>query len=182
MRISVFVDPKLNLVCFVSVTFKESIGIFDVENYLPVIIGRQSDLTNYNAPRLGSTISLGVPVRSLTLRSTFKWTHNGTVLPGKHFGPVYVLSTNGQLIIRRSVLEDEGIYQSFISNELGTMFGRTFLMKFTGDLIIHLWPLRHHFVAETTDYDDDDDTDCVFVFIFQSLGHFFPPQDPPSTQ
>ncbi|XP_044174123.1 fibropellin-3-like [Acropora millepora] len=69
-------------------TFKASIGISDVENYLPVIIGHQNDLTNYNAPRLRSRISFPVPFRSLTLRSTFKWTHNGTVLPVRNFGRV----------------------------------------------------------------------------------------------
>ncbi|XP_074635576.1 uncharacterized protein LOC141893971 isoform X3 [Acropora palmata] len=111
-------------------TFKASIGISDVENYLPVIIGHQNDLTNYNAPRLRSRISFPVPFRSLTLQSTFKWTHNGTVLSLTNFGRVYVRSTTGVLNIFRSTLEDEGIYQSFISNELGTMFGRKFRMKF----------------------------------------------------
>ena len=124
-------------VCFVSVTFKASIGISDVENYLPVIIGHQNDLTNYNAPRLTLRISFPVPFRSLTLRSTFKWTHNGTVLPVRNFGRVFVRPTTGVLNIFPSILEDEGVYQSFISNELGTMFGRKFRMKFRGDLIIH---------------------------------------------
>ena len=182
MGISVLVNPKLNLcVCFVSVTFKASIGISDVENYLPVIIGHQNDLTNYIAPRLTSRISFAVPFRSWTLRSTFKWTHNGTVLPVRNFGRVYVRSTIGVLNIFPSILEDEGVYQSFISNELGTMFDRKFRMKFRGDLIIHLLHPKHYFVAETPHYDDDDN-DCVIVFIFQSLGHFSPLPQPSTSQ
>ena len=115
------------------------------------------------------------------LRSTFKWTHNGTVLAVRNFGRVRVRSTNGALDIFSSKLEDEGVYQFFNSNELGTMFSRKFWMKFAGDFIVHWFPLRHYFVAETPNHDDNDN-DCVFVFIFQSLGHFAAPQTPSSSQ
>ena len=120
------------------VPFKASIGISGVENYLPVINRQQNNLTNYNAKNLSSRISFDVPVRSLTLRTTFKWTHNGAVLVAGNSSRVHVNSSNGALDIFHSKLEDEGAYQFFASNELGTMFARKFWIKFAGDFIV-LW-------------------------------------------
>ena len=161
------------------VPFKASIGISEVENYLPVINRQQNNLTNYNAKNLRSRLSFDVPVRSLTLRTTFNWTHNGTVLVAGNSSRVHVNSSNGALDIFHSKLEDEGAYQFFTSNEFGTMFARKFWMKFAGDFIVHWFPLRHYFVAETRN-PDDDDKNCVLVFMFQSLGHFASPTHPSS--
>ncbi|XP_044174176.1 uncharacterized protein LOC114947269 isoform X3 [Acropora millepora] len=113
-----------------NVPYKASIGISEVENYLPVINRQQNNLTNYNAKNLSSRISFDVPVRSLTLRTTFKWTHNGAVLVAGNSSRVHVNSSNGALNIFYSKLEDEGAYQFFMSNELGTMFARKFWIKF----------------------------------------------------
>ena len=123
------------------VPFKASIGISEVENYLPVINRQQNNLTNYNAKNLRSRLSFDVPVRSLTLRTTFNWTHNGTVLVAGNSSRVHVKSSNGALNIFYSKLEDEGAYQFFASNELGTMFARKFWIKFAGDFIVHWFPL-----------------------------------------
>jgi len=113
-----------------NVPFKASIGISEVENYLPVINRQQNNLTDYNAKNLSSRISFDVPVRSLTLRTTFKWTHNGSVLVAGNSSRVNVNSSNGALNIFYSKLEDQGAYQFFTSNELGTMFARKFWIKF----------------------------------------------------
>ena len=121
------------------VPFKASIGISEVENYLPVINRQQNNLTDYNAKNLSSRISFDVPVRSLTLRTTFKWTHNGAVLVAGDSSRVN--SSNGALDIFNSTLEDDGAYQFFTSNELGTMFARKFWIKFAGDFIVHWFPL-----------------------------------------
>ncbi|XP_044174180.1 uncharacterized protein LOC114947269 isoform X5 [Acropora millepora] len=115
----------LSFASSVTVPFKASIGISEVENYLPVINRQQNNLTNYNAKNLRSTVSFKVPVRSLTLQTTFKWTHNGAVLVASR-----VNSSNGAFDIVNSTLEDEGAYQFFTSNELGTMFARKFWIKF----------------------------------------------------
>ncbi|KAK2547207.1 Adhesion G protein-coupled receptor L3 [Acropora cervicornis] len=101
-----------------------------VENYLPVINRQQNNLTNYNAKNLRSRLSFDIPVRSLTLRTTFNWTHNGTVLVAGNSSRVHVKSSNGALNIFYSKLEDEGAYQFFASNELGAMFARKFWIKF----------------------------------------------------
>ena len=160
---------------FFLVPFKASIGISEVENYLPVINRQQNNLTDYNAKNLSSRISFDVPVRSLTLGTTFKWTHNGAVLVAGDSSRVN--SSNGALDIFSSTLEDEGVYQFFTSNELGTMFARKVWIKFAGDFIIHWFPLRCYFVAETPNHDDNDN-ECGLVFIFQSLGYFAPPPHP----
>ena len=162
------------------VPFKASIGISEVENYLPVINRQQNNLTDYNAKNLSSRISFDVPVRSLTLRTTFKWTHNGSVLVAGNSSRVHVNSSNGALNIFYSKSEDQGAYQFFTSNELGTMFARKFWIKFAGDFIVHWFPLRHHFVAETPNHDDNE-KNCVLVFMFQSLGHFSAPPITSST-
>ncbi|XP_044174181.1 adhesion G-protein coupled receptor G4-like [Acropora millepora] len=120
----------LSFASSVTVPFKASIGISEVENYLPVINRQQNNLTNYNAKNLRSRLSFDVPVRSLTLRTTFNWTHNGTVLVAGNSSRVHVKSSNGALNIFYSKLEDEGAYQFFASNELGTMFARKFWIKF----------------------------------------------------
>ena len=137
------IRPQLHSTLFVLflVPFKASIGISEVENYLPVINRQQNNLTDYNAKNLRSTVSFNVPVRSLTFRTTFKWTHNGAVLVAGNSSRVYVNSSNGALNIFNSTLEDEGAYQFFTSNELGTMFARKFWMKFAGDFIVHWFPL-----------------------------------------
>ncbi|XP_074637127.1 uncharacterized protein LOC141895246 isoform X2 [Acropora palmata] len=120
----------LSFASSVTVPFKASIGISEVENYLPVINRQQNNLTNYNAKNLRSRLSFDIPVRSLTLRTTFNWTHNGTVLVAGNSSRVHEKSSNGALNIFYSKLEDEGAYQFFASNELGTMFARKFWIKF----------------------------------------------------
>ncbi|XP_068752097.1 uncharacterized protein [Montipora capricornis] len=120
----------LSFASSVTVPFKASIGISEVENYLPVINRQQNNLTDYNAKNLSSRISFDVPVRSLTLQTIFKWTHNGAVLVAGNSSRVHVNSSNGALDIFYSKLEDEGAYQFFTSNEFGAMFARKFWMKF----------------------------------------------------
>ncbi|XP_068715241.1 neuroglian-like isoform X2 [Montipora foliosa] len=120
----------LSFASSVTVPFKASIGISEVENYLPVITRQQNNLTNYNAAKLQSHISFGGPVRPLVLRTTFKWTHNSTGLALTNFGRVRVRSSNGALDILFSKWEDQGAYQFFTSNEFGPMFARKFWIKF----------------------------------------------------
>ncbi|XP_068748804.1 neurofascin-like [Montipora capricornis] len=119
-------------------TFEASIGIYDVNGYLPVIIG---EVGEYNAQRLRRTINFTIAIQSRDIRSTFNWTLNGTVLePAKNFR-IAVDNILGTLTINSSTLADEGVYQVFVSNEFGALLGRKIPLKFA---------VTGHFLSPTT--------------------------------
>jgi len=119
------------LLGFISVSFKASIGIYGVESYLPGIQGESADMTNFNAKRLGSSVFLDVTTPQLSSPNTFKWTLNGTSLDPAIKSDIYI-SPNGRLSIYGGSLADEGVYQVFVTNEFGTLFSRKIELKFAG--------------------------------------------------
>lgn len=120
------------LVC-ISVTFEASLGISDIINHnlLPFILGiSPDDLTNFNALRLSSLVSLDPDVQVSNPPKTYRWTLNGTNLdlsPSR-----FTISPGGQLVISGGSLSDEGEYQFFVSNEYGAMFSNKVRLKFSG--------------------------------------------------
>ncbi|XP_068678794.1 uncharacterized protein [Montipora foliosa] len=110
-------------------TFEASIGIYDANRYLPVIRGEVGDMTEYNAQRLRRWIHFTFALRSRDIRSTFNWTRNGTVLELASWR-FRVDNILGTLTISFSSLDDEGVYQVFVSNEFGTLLGRKIPLKF----------------------------------------------------
>ena len=124
---------KPKLFFYISVTFEASIGIYDANRYLPVIRGEMGDMTEYNAQRLRRWIHFTFGLRSPDIRSTFNWTRNGTVLELASWR-FRVDNILGSLTISLSSLDDEGVYQVFVSNEFGTLLGRKIPLKFAGEL------------------------------------------------
>ncbi|XP_068679379.1 fibronectin type III domain-containing protein-like [Montipora foliosa] len=124
-------------------TFQASIGIYDVNTYLPVILGEGRDMTEYNAQRLRRRISFTFALRSQDIRSTFNWTLNGTVLELANWR-FRVDNILGSLTIYFTTLADEGVYQVFVSNEFGKLLGRKIPLKFavTGDFLSPNTPIN----------------------------------------
>jgi len=121
------------LLVFISVTFEASLGISDIikHNLLPFMLGLSpDDLTNFNALRLSSPVTLDPNVQVSNPPKTFKWTLNGTTLdlPPSRF----TVSPTGKLTISSGSLKDEGEYQLFVSNEYGAMFSNRVKLKFSG--------------------------------------------------
>ena len=142
----------------IAVTFVASIGISDIttRDLLPFVTAvSPSDLTNFNASRLGSTISLSpvaqVPNPDSNPPNTFKWTVNGTTLNPTQNNRFTISSSNGRLTISGGQLADEGQYQFFISNEFGAMFSNKVGLKFSGKLV--------------------NSTFHIFCLEFRDLGH-----------
>jgi len=106
----------LKLLVFISVTFEASLGISDIikHNLLPFILGiSPDDMTNFNALKLSSLVTMDPDVQASNPPKTFKWTLNGTSLdltPNR-----FTISPTGQLSISSGSLSDEGEYQFFVS-------------------------------------------------------------------
>lgn len=111
------------ILAFISVSFKASIGIYDVESYLPGFTAEVPDMINFNAKRLRYSVSLTFQPKPHSIPTIFNWTLNGTTLDRQK---------SGGLSIRRGSLADEGEYQFFMSNEFGTLFSRKVKLKFAG--------------------------------------------------
>ena len=122
------------MLVLISVTFEASIGISGIINHnlLPFILGvSPDDLTNFNALRQFSTVTLNPDVQVSNPPKTFKWTLNGTSLDLSNNR--FTISSNGQLTISAGLLSDEGEYQFFVSNEYGAMFSNRVRLKFSGE-------------------------------------------------
>ena len=123
------------MLVFISVTFEASLGISDIikHNLLPFMLGLSpDDLTNFNALRLSSPVTLDPNVQVSNPPKTFKWTLNGTTLDG-YVPPIrFTVSPTGKLTILTGSLTNEGEYQLSVSNEYGAMFSNRVKLKFSG--------------------------------------------------
>lgn len=117
----------------ISVTFEASLGISGIieENLLPFILGvSPDDLSNFNALKQFSSVTLNPDVQVSNPPKTFKWTLNGTRLDMS--SSRFTISPSGQLTILSGLLSDEGEYQFSVSNEYGAMFSNKVRLKFSG--------------------------------------------------
>ena len=118
----------------ISVTFEASLGISGIieENLLPFILGvSPDDLSNFNALKQFSSVTLNPDVQVSNPPKTFKWTLNGTRLDMS--SSRFTISPSGQLTILSGLLSDEGEYQFSVSNEYGAMFSNKVRLKFSGE-------------------------------------------------
>lgn len=116
----------------ISVTFEASLGISGIieQNLLPFILGvSPDDLSNFNALKQLTTVTLNPDVQVSNPPKTFKWTLNGTRLDTS--SNRFTISPSGQLIFS-GLLSDEGEYQFSVSNEYGAMFSNKVRLKFSG--------------------------------------------------
>lgn len=111
-------------------SFKASIGISQIERYLPGITNEPADMTNFNAKRLGRRVIFSFTGIPDSRPNTYNWTLNGTTLDPATNSRIS-LSDNGHLTIWSGSLADEGEYQVFVSNEFGTLFSRKMKLKFS---------------------------------------------------